>query len=205
MKACATSGNPVIRKTASVYRMMTSSNGNIFRVSGHLCGEFTEFPAQRPVTRSFDVFLDLSPNKRWSKQMGGWWFETPSFPLRRHRNGGAWDCRPADPGMDWVRTASAATSRRWKQPQSGRPPFNAVHGAVVCQGDTLSPALKRCRSGLLFKPCLEDAGTEKCLHCVLRWWYTDTIVSIVSCHFQNDTCTQFPMAIFDSLDGWQWL
>ena len=50
--------------------MMTSSNGNIFRVTGPLCGEFTgpgEFPAQRPVTRSFDVFFDLRPNKRLSK------------------------------------------------------------------------------------------------------------------------------------------
>ena len=40
--------------------MMMSSNGNIFRVTGPLCGEFTgpgEFPAQRPVTRNFDVFL----------------------------------------------------------------------------------------------------------------------------------------------------
>ena len=25
----------------SMYIMMTSSNGNIFRVTGHLCGEFT--------------------------------------------------------------------------------------------------------------------------------------------------------------------
>ena len=42
--------------------MMTSSNGNIFRVTGPLCGEFTgpgEFPTQRPVTRNFDVFFDL--------------------------------------------------------------------------------------------------------------------------------------------------
>ena len=40
--------------------MMTSSNGNIFRVTGHLWEEFTgpgEFPAQRPVKRSFDVSL----------------------------------------------------------------------------------------------------------------------------------------------------
>ena len=67
--------------------MMTSSNGNIFRVTGHLGGEFTgEFPAQRPVTRSFDVFFDLHPNKRLSKQWWGWWFETPPCPLRRHRN-----------------------------------------------------------------------------------------------------------------------
>ena len=27
-----------------------------------------EFPSQRPVTRSFDVFRDLRPNKRLSKQ-----------------------------------------------------------------------------------------------------------------------------------------
>ena len=43
--------------------MMTSSNGNIFRVTGPLCGEFTgpgEFPAQRQVTRGFDVFLSAA-------------------------------------------------------------------------------------------------------------------------------------------------
>ena len=42
--------------------MMTSSNENIFRVTGHLCEEFTgtgEFPAQRPVTRSFGEAGDL--------------------------------------------------------------------------------------------------------------------------------------------------
>ena len=50
--------------------MMTSSNGNIFCVTGPLCGESIgpgEFPAQRPVTRSFDVFFDLRLNKRLSK------------------------------------------------------------------------------------------------------------------------------------------
>ena len=46
-----------------------------------------EFPTQRPVTRSFDVYIDLRPNKRLSKQSWGWWFETPSGPLWRHRNG----------------------------------------------------------------------------------------------------------------------
>ena len=46
-----------------------------------------EFPTQRPVTRSFDVYFDLRPNKRLSKQWWGWWFETPSRPLWRHRNG----------------------------------------------------------------------------------------------------------------------
>ena len=45
-----------------------------------------EFPAQRPVTRNFDVFFDLRTNKLLSKQLWGWWIETPSRPLRRHRN-----------------------------------------------------------------------------------------------------------------------
>ena len=68
---------------------MTSSNGNIFRVTRPLCGEFTgpgEFPTQRPVTRSFDVFFDLRLNKRLSKQPGGWWFETQSWSLWRQCN-----------------------------------------------------------------------------------------------------------------------
>ena len=43
-----------------------------------------EFPTQRPVTRSFDVFFDLRLNKRLSKQSWSWWFETPSRPLYRH-------------------------------------------------------------------------------------------------------------------------
>ena len=43
-----------------------------------------EFPAQRSVTRSFDVFFDLRLNKRLSKQSWGWWTETPPRPLWRH-------------------------------------------------------------------------------------------------------------------------
>ena len=45
-----------------------------------------EFPAQRPVTRSFDVFFDLRMNNRLSKQSWSWWFKTPSHPLWRHGN-----------------------------------------------------------------------------------------------------------------------
>ena len=73
--------------------MMTSWNGNIFPVTGHLCGEFTgefprtdEYPTQRPVTLSFDVFFDLHLNKRLSKQSWGWWFDMQSCPLWRRRN-----------------------------------------------------------------------------------------------------------------------
>ena len=45
-----------------------------------------EFPEQRPVTWSFDVFFDLRLNKLLSKQSSGWWFETPSRSLWRHCN-----------------------------------------------------------------------------------------------------------------------
>ena len=46
-----------------------------------------EFPTQRPVTRSFDVFFDLRLNKRMSKQSWGWWFETLPSPFWRQNNG----------------------------------------------------------------------------------------------------------------------
>ena len=61
--------------------MMTSSNGNIFRVTGPLCGEFTgpgEFPTQRPVMRSFDVFFDLRLN------IYGWVNNREAGDLRWH-------------------------------------------------------------------------------------------------------------------------
>ena len=45
-----------------------------------------EFPSRRPVTRRFDVFLDLRLNKRLSKQSTYRWFETPSRSLWRHSN-----------------------------------------------------------------------------------------------------------------------
>ena len=38
------------------------------------------------MTRSFDVFVDLRPNKRLSKQPWGWWFETQTRSLWRHCN-----------------------------------------------------------------------------------------------------------------------
>ena len=69
--------------------MMASWNGNIFCVTGHLCGEFTGhwwIPHKRPVTRSFDVFFVLRLSKRLSKQSSGWWFEMPLCPLWRYCN-----------------------------------------------------------------------------------------------------------------------
>ena len=45
-----------------------------------------EFSAQRPVTRSFDVFFDLRLHKRLSKQSWRWRYKTPWCPLWRQGN-----------------------------------------------------------------------------------------------------------------------
>ena len=75
---------------------MKSSNGNMFRITGFCAGNSPvtagnsqvagEFTSHRPVTRSFDVFFDLRPNKRLSKQWRRQWFETPSRLLWLHCN-----------------------------------------------------------------------------------------------------------------------
>ena len=71
-----------------------SWNGNIFRVTGPLCGEFTglrwiPLTNWRPVTRSFDILFDPRLNKRLSKQSWAWWFETPWCSLWHNCNGGS--------------------------------------------------------------------------------------------------------------------
>ena len=64
---------------------MTSSNGNISFCEGNspVTGEF---PSQRPVTRSFDVFFELHLNKLLSKPLICRWLETSVRSLWRHSN-----------------------------------------------------------------------------------------------------------------------
>ena len=45
-----------------------------------------EFPSQRPVARSFDIFFDLCLNKQLNKQLRHRWFETPLCSLWCHHN-----------------------------------------------------------------------------------------------------------------------
>ena len=46
----------------------------------------SEFPSQRPVTQSSNIFFDLCLNKQLSKQSWVWWFEIQSHSLWRHCN-----------------------------------------------------------------------------------------------------------------------
>ena len=85
---CSISSNLIRLRDANLETMMMSSNGNIFRVTGHLCREFTDH-RWIPHTKASDAefwlfFLNLRLNKSLSKQSWGWGFETPSRPLWRH-------------------------------------------------------------------------------------------------------------------------
>ena len=81
-----------------------------------------EFPSQKPVTRSFDVFFDLRLNKRLSKQPWGWWFETLSWSLWRHRNVSWLSCYPRisqyvgwtiNEGYTYIRAELKQVGRSW--------------------------------------------------------------------------------------------
>ena len=75
-----TSGDLILIKLVD---MMTSSMETVSVLLAICVGNSPvpgEFPAQRPVTRSFDVFFDLRPNK----QSRGWWFQMPSHSSWRH-------------------------------------------------------------------------------------------------------------------------
>ena len=72
-----------------VVTTMTSSNGNVSALLVICVGNSPvtgEFPSNRPVTRSFDVFFGLRLKNRLRKQSWGWWLETPSRSLWRHSN-----------------------------------------------------------------------------------------------------------------------
>ena len=65
-----------------IHYMMTSSNGNIFRVTGHLCGEFTGhrwIPPTKASDAELGCFLWFAP---W---INGWVNNREAGDFRRHR------------------------------------------------------------------------------------------------------------------------
>ena len=103
--------------------IMTSSNGNIFRVTGPLCVEFTGH-RWIPRTKASDAelwdFFHLRLNKQLNKQSWGWWFKTLSRSLWRHCNVTSneddvcmsWGCHV--PGPRFTNGFSIAIQIRWK-------------------------------------------------------------------------------------------
>ena len=70
--------------------MMTSSNGNIFRVSsGLLCGEFTShrwISRTKATDAELWCYFHMHLNRQLSKQCKRWWFEMLPHSLPRHCN-----------------------------------------------------------------------------------------------------------------------
>ena len=62
--------------------MMTSSNGNVFRVTGHLCGEFTGPPVNSPHKGQWRGALIFSLICVW---INGWVNNREAGDLRRYR------------------------------------------------------------------------------------------------------------------------
>ena len=98
--------------------MMTSSNRNILRVTGHLCGEFTGH-RWIPRTKASDAELwclfDLRLNEWLSKQSWSWWFEMPSHTLWRQSN-----VLPSSPSckglINWTTRFVNHDARFWRIP-----------------------------------------------------------------------------------------
>ena len=85
--------SPFIEKHPVLWiHMMTSSNGNIFHVTGPLWWEFIGhrwIPLTKASAAELWCFFYLRPNKRQSKHSRRWWFETPLRWLWPHCNGQA--------------------------------------------------------------------------------------------------------------------
>ena len=89
-----------LHHTMSPMDIMTSSNRNILALLAICVGNSLvtgEFPSQRPVTRSFNVFFHLRLNKPLSKQSWCWWFGTPSRSLWCHCNEWGWHMQHCTP------------------------------------------------------------------------------------------------------------
>ena len=70
----------VLKETYPWWRDQMETNFALLAICAGRSPDTGEFPAQRLMTRSFDVFFDLRPNKRLSKQSWSWWFEMSSRP-----------------------------------------------------------------------------------------------------------------------------
>ena len=71
-----------LRKTeASWWRHLMETFSALLAICAGNSPVTGEFPTQRPVTWSFDIFFDLRLNNQLSKQSWGWWFETLSCLL----------------------------------------------------------------------------------------------------------------------------
>ena len=144
---------PQLKALKNKHFMMTSSNGNIFRVTGHLCGEFTGhrwIPRTKASDTELDAFFDLRPNKRLNKQSEGWWFETPQRSLWHHCNVTAAWLRSLHTLRDFVRKLqikflieNIPSSKEWNHFMNEKQPTKCA----IVYGSSQWGTTLRCNAG----------------------------------------------------------
>ena len=120
--------------------MMTSSNGNIFRVTGHLCGEFTGdrwIPSTKASDAELWCFL-------WSAWINVWVYNCETGDLRRNR--AHYDvivmlprkyylpsgrCRPFHSGWSAVIVVIVMLPRKYYLPSGRCRPFHSGWSVVI--------------------------------------------------------------------------
>ena len=135
--------------------MMTSSNRNIFRVTGQLCGEFTG-PQWIPLTKASDAEL-WCLSKRLSKQSWCWWLEMLWRPLWRHCN-------------VFCYTYFRLYSEYFHLTHSERKGPADFHSRVV-------------RELSLVRACLNESSEEICAYSV--YWFSHTFADYLTWHYIN--------------------
>ena len=138
--------------------------------------EFTG-PAQRPVTWSFDVFFDLRPNKQLSKQWWGWWFETPSWSLWRHRNVKMWPRWVSIDSQGCMCHKATAIALNYKMVNAtvyktfSTNTWRLLIHFGKCEDWFDIPSIQRKRSGrhTQSRQCRSSNRSLKFLHWALRW------------------------------------
>ena len=69
-----TNRSDIIELTTVILMEISSASLTVFAGNSQVTAEF---PSQRLVTRSFDVFFDLPLKKWFDRQSQSWWLETP--------------------------------------------------------------------------------------------------------------------------------
>ena len=135
-----------------------------------------EFPAQRPVTRSFDVFFDLSQNGRLSKQSWGWLFEMLSRPLWRQCNGRyccsvtwSWNTMRTLPATHPCKHAATCQKRTRPCPMLAA---SALYW-LACFWRIMASVGQQCEFGWSFCCAIEltrpVSGTVSVIKCIMHW------------------------------------
>ena len=110
--------------------MMTSWNGDMFRVTGHLWGEFTGdrwFPRIKASDAELRCFLWSAPEQTMSKQSRRRWFETPSRSFWHHCNIIHIIRIPVCPWRRWIRCLSYVAGRKLLSYNASKLYFSPQH------------------------------------------------------------------------------